>query len=80
MSEQWTDEQLREAVKAHELPAIASISIVDCLQLMRRMRDELTAQYAAERAENKKLRQILAVKLTLFDSEIDDMLAQPDAE
>lgn len=80
MSEQWTDEQLREAVKAHELPSIASISIVDCLQLMRRMRDELTAQYAAERDEKRKLRQILAVKLALFDSEIDDMLAQPDAE
>lgn len=60
MSEQWTDDQLREAVKAHELPAIASISIVDCLQLMRRMRDDMLAEHVKLKAERNTLAAQLA--------------------
>lgn len=77
MNEQWTDERIEEEIQGIDDGSLVYLWL---RKLMRRMRDELTAQYAAERAENKKLRQILAVKLTLFDSEIDDMLAQPDAE
>jgi len=75
MSEQWTDERIDDtlqAISSHD----GGIRYIAAREIMFRMRDELTAQYAAERNENKKLRQILAVKLTLFDSEIDDMLAQ----